>query len=146
MQTWQPSDIIKLIALLGAFALCGIGAYMMWLGIGAEGTVDIKSSVMSGTVKTGSAGLFLIFFGSAIVIFVLASLSAGATAKSTAPVARKSTAHSIGVAFFVILAALIGSASLAAMGYGNGFSALAMFLAFFLIITGAAYAEFASRD
>lgn len=146
MQPWQPSDILKLIALLGAFTLSGLGAYMMWLGIGAEGTVDIKSSVMSGSIKTGSAGLFLIFFGSAIVIFVLAGLSASASAKAAAPVIRRTTAHNIGIAFFVILAALLISAALGATGHGAGFGALAMFLGFLLIITGGAYAEFASRE
>jgi hypothetical protein len=146
MQSWQPSDILKLLALLGGFALCGLGAYMMWLGVGAEGAVDIKSSVMSGSIKTGSAGLFLIFFGSAIVLFVLASLSVGAQAKSITPFVRKTTAHNIGVAFFIILAALVVSGALGAMGYGAGFAGLAMFLGLMLICTGAAYTEFASRD
>lgn len=146
MQNWQPPDILKLIALLGGFTLCGLGAYMMWLGVGAEGAVDIKSSVMSGSVKTGSAGLFLIFFGSAIVLLVLATLTIGATAKAAAPAVRRTAAHSIGFAFFVILFALVASAAVGALGYGSGFSMLAGFLGFILVITGGAYAEFASRE
>lgn len=146
MQNWQPPDILKLIALLGGFALCGLGAFMMWLGVGAEGAVDIKSSVMSGSVKTGSAGLFLIFFGSAIVLFVLATLTVGAKAKAAAPAVRRTTAHSIGIAFFVILFAVVASAAAGAMGYGPGFGILAGFLGFVLLITGGMYAEFASRD
>ena len=146
MQPWQPSDILKLIALLGGFALCGLGAFMMWLGIGAEGSVDIKSSVLSGSIKTGSAGLFLIFFGAAIVMFVLASLGASASAKSASPITRKAKSHTIGIAFFVVLIALIVSAAFGAAGYGAGFGILAMFLGAMLIITGGAYVEFASRE
>jgi energy-converting hydrogenase Eha subunit E len=146
VQFWQPSDILRLIALVGGFLLCGLGAYLMWLGVGAEGSVDIKSSILSGSVKTGSAGLFLIFFGGAIVMFVLATLGASAGAKSATPVVRKTTAHSIGVAFFVVLTALVLAAALGAFGYGDGFGILAIFLGLFLLLTAAAYAEFASRD
>jgi hypothetical protein len=146
MQNWQPPDTLKLIALLGGFVLCGLGAYMMWLGVGAEGSVDLKSAVMSGSVKTGSAGLFLIFFGSAIVLFVLATLTVGATAKAAAPALRRTAAHSIGIAFFVILFTLVVSAAAGAMGYGSGFGYLAGFLGFVLLCTAGAYAEFASRE
>ena len=146
MQNWQPSDILKLIALLGGFFLCALGAGLMWLGVGAEGTVDIKSSVLSGTVKTGSAGLFIIFFGFAIVLFVLASLGANASSKEASSSVRRSKSHTIGIAFFALLVALLVSAGLGAAGYGNGFGLLAAFLGVALIITGGAYVELASSE
>lgn len=73
---FEPADIIRFAALVGGFLLCALGALLMWLGVGAEGAVDIKSAVLSGSIKTGSAGLFTLFFGFGIIIFVLGSLNA----------------------------------------------------------------------
>lgn len=71
---WTPSDWLKVGGLLVGLALSLVGAFMMYHGIAAEGAIDLKSSVVSGTIKTGSAGLFICFFGFLIVVFVLASL------------------------------------------------------------------------
>jgi hypothetical protein len=54
-------DVIRLVALLGAILLFALGAFMMWQGISAEGAIDIRSSVLSGSIKTGSTGLFIAF-------------------------------------------------------------------------------------
>lgn len=68
---WEPSDVLRLVALIGALVMFGIGAFMMWQGISAEGAIDIKSSVLSGSIKTGSAGLFIAFLSFAVIVFVL---------------------------------------------------------------------------
>ena len=58
--SWQPADVIRLAALIGAFLLA-VGSLMMWFGISADGAIDIKSTVVSGSIKTASAGLFILF-------------------------------------------------------------------------------------
>jgi hypothetical protein len=71
---WKPNDWIRLAALVGAFVLFGIGAWMLFQGISAEGVVDLKSSVLSGTIKASSAGLYMCFFALFIIVVVLATL------------------------------------------------------------------------
>ena len=73
-QRWHPSDWIRLVALLGAFVAFGVGIWLLVSGVSAEGIVDLKSSVLSGTLKTASAGLFVCFFALIVIAFVLASL------------------------------------------------------------------------
>lgn len=73
-RNWTPNDWIRLVALIGAFGLFGLGAWMLFLGIAAEGTIDLKSSILSGTIKASSAGLYICFFALFIIVFVLASL------------------------------------------------------------------------
>jgi hypothetical protein len=136
---WEPADIIRLIALVGGFLLCGLGAYMMWLGVGAEGVVDIRSSVLSGTVKTASAGLFIIFFGFAIIVFVLATLGAKSSMTGASAAQRQSRTRTLAWAFWAILASFLVTASLGALGHGAGFGPAAFFLGFMLIAVGAAY-------
>lgn len=136
---WEPPDIIRLCALLGGFLLCGLGALLMWLGVGAEGSVDIKSSVLSGTVKTASAGLFILFFGFGIILFVLASLTAKAASASLSLAQRKSRTRHIAQAFWAVLVALVGAGSMGALGYGQGFGSLAFFLGVMLFFICIAY-------
>jgi quinol-cytochrome oxidoreductase complex cytochrome b subunit len=71
---WKPNDCIRLVALIGAFVLFGIGAWMLYQGISAEGVVDLKSSFLSGTISSSSAGLFMCFFALFIIVFVLTTL------------------------------------------------------------------------
>lgn len=136
---WEPADIIRLAALLGGFLLCGLGAYLMWLGVGADGVVDIKSSVLSGTIKTGSAGLFTLFFGFGIIIFVLATLSAKSQNAGLSFAERKSKTKQISYAFWAVLACFVATASFNALGYGAGFGAAAFFLGGLLVFIGIAF-------
>lgn len=136
---WEPSDIIRLAALIGGFLLCALGAYLMWLGVGAEGVVDIKSSVLSGTIKTGSAGLFTLFFGFGIIIFVLVSLNAKSQNATLSFAERKSKTKQILYAFWGVLACFVVTAWLGAFGYGTGFGGIAFFLGGLLLFIGVAY-------
>ena len=70
---WQPNDWLRMTALLGAFCLFGVGVWLLISGISADGLVDLKSTVLSGMLKTASAGLFVCFFALVIITFVLAS-------------------------------------------------------------------------
>ena len=71
---WKPNDWLRLISLVGAFGLFGVGSWMLFQGISAEGFVDLKSTLLSGTLKTSSAGLNICFFALFIIIFVLVTL------------------------------------------------------------------------
>lgn len=143
---WEPVDIIRFAALVGGFLLCGLGSYLMWLGVGAQGEVNIRSTIVSGAIKTGSAGLFIIFFGFLIVLFVLATLTAKMSAAHATPSARKTKSESIGRAMAIQFVALIVSGALAAAGLGPGFGGLAVALGVGLLFTGFAYMEFATQE
>lgn len=136
---WHPSDIIRLVALIGGFLLCCLGGLLMWLGVGADGAVDIKSSVLSGSIQTGSAGLFTLFFGFGVIVFVIASLTARESATHLSLAQRKSRTTHIVRAFWGVLVAFLLAASLGAAGYGNSFIGAAVFLGFMLFFTGVAY-------
>jgi hypothetical protein len=143
---WEPSDIIRFTALIGAFLLSILGALMMWRGIAAEGAIDIKSSVLTGSIKTGSAGLFITFLAFVIIVFVLSSL-VQSTLKSSQPLA---TGHAkskrIAKLLIVLFVGLIVSAGLAAFGYARGFAILAGFFGFLLIPVGIAYLAFLENE
>lgn len=136
---WTPQDIIRLTALIGGFLLCALGGLLMWLGVGADGVVDIKSSVLSGTVKTGSAGLFTLFFGFGVIIFVIASLAARESQDRLSPTQRKSRTTHIVRAFWGVLFAFVVMTVCAALGYGAGFGGAALFLGGLLVFVGIAY-------
>jgi hypothetical protein len=57
---------IKLIAAIGSFTCVLSGIIAVFRGIQAEGEIDL-SGVISGRIKTGSAGVLLIFFG--VIVF-----------------------------------------------------------------------------
>jgi hypothetical protein len=119
--------------------LCALGGLLMWLGVGAEGVVDIKSSVLSGTVKTGSAGLFTIFFGFGVIIFVVASLVAREGNSHLSISQRRSRTQNIVRAFWGVLVTFVVMATCAATGYGDGFGGAAVFLGVLLFFVGISY-------
>jgi hypothetical protein len=143
---WEPADIIRLIALIGAFLLFALGAYMMWQGIAAEGAINIKSFVLTGSIKTASAGLFIAFLSFAIIVFVLLSLVKRSltTAQPSTPSHAKSTR--LAKILIGLLIGLVVSGGLASLGYGNGFGALAMFLGFMMFIVIMAYISFLENE
>jgi hypothetical protein len=59
-QGWEIGHTFRLILLIAAIAFFAIGLWMIYSGIQAEGTIDVKSALVSGTVKSGSAGIFII--------------------------------------------------------------------------------------
>jgi hypothetical protein len=105
---WTPNDWLKLVALIGGFCLFALGAWILHLGIAAEGVVDIKSTILSGTLKTASAGLFICFFAFFVIIFSLVSVrppsEAGATSK---PGGGRSKSEQLRPFFWALLAGVI---------------------------------------
>ena len=76
---------------------------MLFHGISAEGAVDLKSSILSGTLKTSSAGLYICFFALFIIVFVLVSLLT--PSKERAPGAKSRAARLMPM-FWGLLAAI----------------------------------------
>lgn len=140
---WEPSDVIRLVALIGALIMFCVGAFMMWQGISAEGAIDIKSSVLSGSIKTGSAGLFIAFLAFAVMVFVLTAAGQKAFASSAS---TESRAERLGRGLVALLLGCVVTGGLAAAGYGVGFAALAMFLGFAFFMGGIAYLTFLEND
>lgn len=46
---------------------------MLYRGVSASGSLDLSSSLISGKLETGSAGLFVCFFAFIIILFSLVS-------------------------------------------------------------------------
>jgi predicted PurR-regulated permease PerM len=111
----------------------------MWLGVGAEGAVDIKTNLLSGRIETGSAGLFTIFFGFCTIIFVISNTTVNENIQSRLTPHRKSKAHQIVLAFWGVLTGFLICTILGALGYGPGFAFGAAFLALMLCLVGGAY-------
>ena len=60
---WTPAEIRRLIAQLAGVALTVGGFVLLVLGIRASGRINVSSSILSGEIESGSAGLFLLFIG-----------------------------------------------------------------------------------
>jgi hypothetical protein len=61
-------QMMRLLLLLSGIAFFGVGVWMIRSGIKAEGSIDIRSEMLSGSIKTGSAGLFLTFFSFFMIV------------------------------------------------------------------------------
>jgi hypothetical protein len=140
---WEPSDVLRLVALIGALVMFGLGAFMMWQGISAEGAIDIKSSVLTGSIKTGSAGLFIAFLSFAVIVFVLTSIGKRPT---QSPSQDLSKSKRLGKGLAALLVACIVSGGLSAAGFGSGFAMLSVFLGFAFFLGGIAYLTFLENE
>lgn len=70
-KNWETRDWLLVITLVGGFLIFFAGIGLMLAGTNAEGVIDLKSSVISGTIRTGSAGLFVCAFGVSLIIATL---------------------------------------------------------------------------
>lgn len=124
--------LTRIIALMGAFIMFAIGAVMMWQGISAEGTIDIKSSILSGSIQTGSAGLFISFLSFFIIAMVL--LLTGVNKKETENEVQQRHKRAMPI-FWALLICFVTSTTLAVSGYGAGFGIAAGALGFLLFMS-----------
>lgn len=60
---WTPREIRKLLILLTGIGLEVAGVVMLVNQIQSEGSIDINSSIISGKIQSGSAGLLICFIG-----------------------------------------------------------------------------------
>ena len=66
---WTPKEIRKLIALLSGIGLEIAGIILLLNQVQSTGIIDISSSIISGKIQSGSAGLLLCFLGLFVIIF-----------------------------------------------------------------------------
>lgn len=64
----QPIDPYRMVGLIAGIVFFGIGIYLVLHGVAAEGTIDIQSTILSGKITAGSAGLFVLFFSFFIIM------------------------------------------------------------------------------
>ncbi|MDP3029587.1 MAG: hypothetical protein Q8O04_08850 [Deltaproteobacteria bacterium] len=76
-QRWEIGHTFRLILLIAAIVFFGIGLWMIYSGIKAEGTIDVKSALVSGTVKSGSAGIFITVLSFMLMVLSLPGISRG---------------------------------------------------------------------
>src|SRR5437868_2894063 len=122
MERWTPSNVIRLIALIGGFGGFYWGATLVQAGIAAEGTVDIRAALFSGTLKTGSAGLFVCFFALAIIAFVIIPLTRRELTDSEIASRAESKVRRLYPLLYALLVAL-GIASVGGFTFAVGFVA-----------------------
>jgi|GEM_PF-4988760 len=66
---WSPKEVRKTFLLLVSTLLFGAGIFLLYSQTKAEGSINIKSSILTGNIKSGSAGLFICFFAAFLMIF-----------------------------------------------------------------------------
>jgi len=74
---WTPHELRKLIAQVAGLISGVAGVTLIIKGVQAAGHINISSSILSGQIESGSAGLFLVFLGFLLIIFP--ALSQGQT-------------------------------------------------------------------
>jgi hypothetical protein len=60
---WTPKEVRKTIVLISGIAFVFFGIYLMVHQVNTTGTIDINSTFLTGKIQSGSAGLFVAFFG-----------------------------------------------------------------------------------
>lgn len=66
---WTPHEVRKLLAQVAGLIFGVAGVWLIVSGVQATGKLDISSSVLSGKLESGSAGLFLVFLGFLLILF-----------------------------------------------------------------------------
>ena len=72
---WTPSDIIKLCTNIGGIIIFLWGLYLLAQDISADGTINITTIFASGEISSGSAGLFVIFLATFLILISNFSLT-----------------------------------------------------------------------
>ncbi len=64
-------EIIRLIVAIAAIIYFGVGILMLYVGIKAEGSLDVSAGLFSGQLKTGDAGAIVIFLSFMLLLVSL---------------------------------------------------------------------------
>ena len=75
-QRWEIGHTFRLILLIAAIYFL-LSIWMIYSGIKAEGTIDIKAVVVSGTVRSGSAGILVIVLSFMLMVLSLPVINRG---------------------------------------------------------------------
>src|SRR5687767_7317625 len=107
---------------------------MLFQRISADGVVDLKSPILSGTIKASTAALLMCFFALFIIVFVLATLLTPASGPTSGakPHARRLMPLFWGILLTMVLCA-VGAALTENAGGRLGFTMTLGFLGIPLI-------------
>lgn len=136
---WKPADIIRVVVVVLGFMMFAVGIVMMWQEISVEGAIDIRSSFMSGSIQTGSAGILVCFLAFCLISFCILSPNSNEKAKKAvnASNTKSSTRLGWGLLICLVLCAVCGAAG--ALGHGEGFGLLAAFFGFSVLVGSMPY-------
>ena len=73
MSTWTPNDVRKLISQTSGIALAIYGITLIVNDVKASGKINFTTSLISGEVESGSAGILLLFFS--IILIIVPTIS-----------------------------------------------------------------------
>ena len=73
MSTWTPNDVRKLISQTSGIALAIYGITLIVNDVRASGKINFTTSLISGQVESGSAGILLLFFS--IILIIVPTIS-----------------------------------------------------------------------
>ena len=62
-EKWSPAEVRKTIILISGVVIFITGIFLFLNQTKAQGVIDFKFGMLSGNIKSGSAGLFICFFG-----------------------------------------------------------------------------------
>jgi hypothetical protein len=131
MQRWSPTDVLRLIVILGGLVGFYWGATLIGATLATEGSVDIKSALFEGRLKTGSAGVFVCFFALVIIAVTVVPLARGDRPEEgpTSPAASRMR---------LLYPVLYGLLALVVVAGFNGWSTVIGFsVGMLLLLTGA---------
>ena len=92
---WTPKEVRKLLILLTGIGLEISGVFLLVNQIQATGNIDISSSLISGKIQSGNAGLLLCFIG--LFVMALSIVGGKETIHHVSNLPEKSTETDISV-------------------------------------------------
>ena len=80
---WSPKEIRKTVLFILGIILIILGVILIFKDVKAEGAIKLDLNLFKGEIKSGSAGLLLIFF--AFFFIVLSSVNLGISKNNNSP-------------------------------------------------------------
>src|SRR4051812_31825430 len=102
-------QLMRLLLLASGVVFFGVGVWMIKSGIKAEGAIDIRMEVLAGSLKSGSAGLFIMFFSFFMIVASVMFPKGLLPERAIAKKAATSGVPKLLVIMFALYAATIGS-------------------------------------
>lgn len=99
---WSPLEIRKTIS-LGAGILTILMGIFLFIGTSANGNIDIKTSFLTGTIHSESAGIFVCLFGFMLIIYSIVPSRASRPNKNNADLLKERKLLVILLLTFLIL-------------------------------------------
>lgn len=100
---WSPLEIRKTISLGAGILTILMGIFLLFIGTSANGNIDIKTSFLTGTIHSESAGIFVCLFGFMLIIYSIVPSRASRPNKNNADLLKERKLLVILLLTFLIL-------------------------------------------